>query len=253
MEQLSVVVVGAGLAGIASAVKLLEAGIEDFVVLERANRVGGTWRGRRISRGPRSTCLHGCTRCRSPRIRKWSKMNCPAPEILAYIEDVVRRFGGGSACAIRDRGRARGVSTTVAGGWQVVDCRRPVVQGEGLDRRRRGVGQRGLPQHPRLETFGGQRILSAHWPKGCDLTGKRVAVVGTGASAVQIVPELVKQAAHVTVFQRTPAFCAPPADLRVAESLKGCSANTLSRRGSCARCSSSSMSCCWSPPPGSRR
>ena len=146
-------------------------------------------------------------------------MNSPAPEILSYIESVVDRFG--LAPYIRF-----GADVTQAefdapeGRWRVktkdgrMFTARAVIAADGL------LANSGYPEITGIETFTGQKMLSASWVHDYDLTGKRVAVVGTGASAVQIVPELVKIAHQVVVFQRTPAWVIPRSNFRIPELLK---------------------------------
>jgi cation diffusion facilitator CzcD-associated flavoprotein CzcO len=214
----AVVVIGAGLAGIASAVRLRQAGIEDFVVLERADRVGGTWRDAVYPGAEVDVPSWLYSLSFAPKT-DWSKMNSPAPEILTYIKDVVERFG--LAPHLRFGAEVvRAEFDETAGGWQVTTAdgrsfgARAVIAADGL------LSNAEFPSIAGLETFGGQLILSARWPQGCDMSGKRVAVIGTGATAVQIVPELVNQAEHVTVFQRTPAWALPRSDFHLPEMLK---------------------------------
>jgi cation diffusion facilitator CzcD-associated flavoprotein CzcO len=211
--QPSVVIIGAGFAGIASAIRLRQAGVHDFVILERASRVGGTWRdavypGAEVDVPSFLYCLSFAP---NP---NWTSMNCAAPEIQAYIEDVVERFG----IADHIRFGANVVQAEFdepAGRWHVSteDGRtfsaRAVIAADGL------LANAEMPRIPGVETFTGQKILSAAWVRDYDVRDKRVAVVGTGASAVQIIPEMVKIARHVTVFQRTAAWCIPRANFKI--------------------------------------
>jgi cation diffusion facilitator CzcD-associated flavoprotein CzcO len=208
----SVLIIGAGFSGIASAVRLREAGITDFVILERANGVGGTWRDA-IYPGAEvdvPSCLYSLSFAPNP---DWSTMNSPAPEILSYIENTVERFDLAQYIQF-GANVTRAEFNSVDAKWRVEtqDGRvleaRAVIAADGL------LANSQFPAIPGIDTFGGRKILSASWERDYDFTDKRVAVIGTGASAVQIVPELVKVADHVTVFQRTPAWVVPRANFR---------------------------------------
>lgn len=203
-------IVGAGFTGIGSAIKLREAGVTDFVILERSDRVGGTWRDNTY---PGAACdipslLYSFSFVPNP---TWSRAYSPADEICRHIEDLVDDSG------LRSRIRF-GVEVTglhfdeSAGEWTVMAGRRRY-------RARTVVLASGpLPDHKPpdirgLDTYRGHTIHSARWDHDYDFTGKRVAVIGTGASAVQIVPELVKRAGFVKVFQRTPGWVLPRLDV----------------------------------------
>lgn len=214
----SVVVIGAGLSGVAAAVRLLEAGVRDFVVLERADSVGGTWRDA-VYPGAEvdvPSWLYSFSFAPNP---DWSYVNSPAPEIRAYIEDVVERFG------VTPHLRFGADVTTAVfnkhdGRWRIrtrdgrLFTARAVIAADGL------LANAQYPNIPGVESFAGQKMLSASWVDGYDFTDKKVAVVGTGASAVQIVPELVKLAGHLTVFQRSPAWVLPRSSVKVPAALK---------------------------------
>ncbi|MGL6236086.1 MAG: flavin-containing monooxygenase [Segniliparus sp.] len=216
--RLSVVVIGAGFAGIAAAVKLRETGVEDFIILEREERVGGTWRDA-VYPGAEvdvPSCLYSLSFAPNP---DWSSMNSPAHEILAYIENVVREFG--LAPFLRFGADVRQAEFDESeGAWRIgtedgrVFEARAVIAADGL------LSNASFPKIPGLDAFTGKKILSASWERDYDFAGKRVAVVGTGASAVQIIPELVKTAGHVTVFQRTPAWVIPRANFPMPGALK---------------------------------
>jgi cation diffusion facilitator CzcD-associated flavoprotein CzcO len=191
---------------------LREAGITDFVILERGSRVGGTWRDA-VFPGAEvdvPSCLYSLSFAPNP---NWSTMNSPAPEILSYIESVVERFELSSYIQF-DSEVTRAEFDSAEGKWRVdtKDGRRfaarAVIAADGL------LANAKYPAIPGLDTFAGQKMVSASWVHDYDLTGKRVAVIGTGASAVQIVPELVKAAGHVVVFQRTPAWVIPRSNFR---------------------------------------
>jgi cation diffusion facilitator CzcD-associated flavoprotein CzcO len=206
------VVIGAGFTGLGTAIKLREAGIEDVVVLERADRVGGTWRDATY---PGAACdipslLYSFSFAGNPR---WSRAYSPSAEICAHIEDLVDRFDLRPLIRFDtevtglafDRAEGRWEISTSAGTYLA----RTVVAAAGP------LSDASLPDLRGLERYEGHKILSARWDHGVDLAGKDVAVIGTGASAVQIIPELVKTAGSVKVFQRTPGWVLPRLDVGV--------------------------------------
>ncbi len=206
-------IVGAGFSGIGAAIKLAEAGLagdDEIIVLERSDRVGGTWRDTRY---PGAACdipslLYSFSFVANP---AWSRAYPSAGEICAHIEEMVDRFD--LRRRIRFGTEVTGlVFDEVAGVWTVSAGRkkfraRTVVLASGP------LPDSSFPALRGLETYTGHKIHSARWDSDYDFTGKRVAVVGTGASAVQIIPELVGQAGFVKVFQRTPGWVIPRLDM----------------------------------------
>lgn len=207
---ISVAIIGAGFAGIGAAIRLRDQGITDFVILERDSRIGGTWRDNTY---PGAACdipsrLYSYSFAPNP---DWSRTYSGSAEILAYIERMVD--SSGIAPHIRFDHNVTGMSYDAdAGEWTVsLDGREPV-------RARAVVGASGplanadFPKIPGIDSYRGHKIHSARWDHSYDFAGKRVAVIGTGASAVQIIPELVKTAQSVKVFQRTPGWVLPRID-----------------------------------------
>jgi len=207
-----VLIVGAGFAGLGAAIRLQQAGITDVVVLERGDRVGGTWRDNTY---PGAACdipslLYSYSFAQNPR---WSRGYSGSAEILAYIDDMVARFD--LKALIRFGQNVVSTEFDEAAGTWAVECddgsvhrARSLVMAAGP------LANASLPAIRGIETFAGHKVHSARWDHGYDFTGKRVAVVGTGASAVQIIPELAKLAAQLTVYQRTPGWVIPRADYR---------------------------------------
>jgi cation diffusion facilitator CzcD-associated flavoprotein CzcO len=205
-DHVDVAIVGGGFAGLGMAIRLLEAGRRDFVVLERDAEVGGTWWQNTY---PGCQCdvpsnLYSFSFAPNP---EWTQTFALQPEIGAYLRKVADDFG------VRPWIRTR---TTVTGAawdeqarrWRVETSRgaltaRVLVAGMG------GLSEPSIPSIPGAETFGGPAFHTARWGQDADLAGKRVAVIGTGASAVQVVPRLQPQVAHLTVFQRTPPWIMP--------------------------------------------
>ena len=204
------IIVGAGFTGVGAAIKLAEAGVDDVVILERSDRVGGTWRDNTY---PGAACdipslLYSFSFVKNP---TWSRAYSPADEIRRHIEDMVDTFD------VRRRIEF-GVEVTglafdeETGTWSVR------TDGRSYEARTVVLASGPLPDHEwpdirGLDTYEGHKIHSANWDHEYDFTGKRVAVIGTGASAVQIIPELVKTAEFVKVFQRTPGWVIPRLDV----------------------------------------
>jgi cation diffusion facilitator CzcD-associated flavoprotein CzcO len=204
-----VAVVGAGFGGIGAGIALREAGLTDFVILERASAVGGTWRDNTY---PGCACdvpsqLYSYSFAPNP---GWSRSFSGQPEIWQYLEDVTDRhrvrghirFGAEVMQARWDCGRAMWRLQTTAGPL-TADV---MVLAAGP------LSEPACPDIPGLDSFPGQVFHSARWNHDISLAGQRVAVVGTGASAIQIVPELQPDVANLVLFQRTPAWVLPRRD-----------------------------------------
>lgn len=206
MTDVEVAIVGAGFSGLAMAVRLLGAGETDIVVLERAGGVGGTWRDNTY---PGAACdvpshLYSLSFAPNPR---WSASFSAQGEILDYLQHCAERFGvtpyvrfGHQVTSMRwDSDAQRWRVETSGGDFSA----RYVVSAQGP------LTEPSLPQVEGLGDFGGEVWHTARWRHDVDLAGATVAVVGTGASAVQVVPELAKVAGHLDVYQRTPAWILP--------------------------------------------
>ncbi len=204
------VIVGAGFGGLGMARQLQLAGVDDFVILDRGDEVGGTWRDNTY---PGCGCdvrshLYSWSFELNPH---WSRRYALQPEIQAYVLGCVDRWG------LRDRLRfgadvVRAVFDEDRATWTLhcADGRafRAPFQVSAIG----GLKDARLPDLPGMGSFAGPSMHSARWDPTVDLQGKRVGVVGTGASAVQIVPELAGVASEVVVFQRTPAWVVPRRD-----------------------------------------
>jgi len=206
----AVAILGAGFSGIGMAVRLLQAGIDDIVVIERSDQVGGTWRDNTF---PGAACdipsdLYSFSFAPNP---DWTRVFPPQAEILAYLRGVADRFG--VTAKIRfgtelERGDwddgERMWRLSLAGGAQIEARIFVSASGPFVDPT--------WPSIPGLDMFASARFHSARWDHSVDQTGKRVAVIGTGASAIQLVPEVRKVAAHVDVFQRSAPWIMPRLD-----------------------------------------
>ncbi|GAA4532516.1 flavin-containing monooxygenase [Amycolatopsis samaneae] len=208
--ETGVVIVGTGFSGLGMAIQLRKEGREDFVILEKAGDVGGTWRDNSY---PGCACdipshMYSFSFEQNP---GWSRAYSPQPEIWRYMRGVADkhdlrrfvRFGQEMTGSRWDADENRWYVTTASGDEFVAEA---LVL---------GVGALHLPMIPALpgiENFAGRAFHSARWDHGYDLAGKRVAVVGTGASAIQFVPKIAPDVANLTLFQRTPPWVMPKPD-----------------------------------------
>lgn len=210
-----IVIVGAGFAGLGMAIALDKAGRGDYVIFEKASEIGGTWRENTY---PGCACdirslLYSFSF--EPK-RDWSRQFPRQPEILEYLRQVVARydlarrikFGAEVVWMAYDDSAGRWTLRLADG--RTANCRILIIAMGFLH-------QPNIPDIPGTESFAGPRFHSAQWDHSVDLTGKRVAVIGTGASAIQFVPQVAKQAGHLTVFQRTPPWVLPKLDRPLTE------------------------------------
>jgi cation diffusion facilitator CzcD-associated flavoprotein CzcO len=209
----SVVIVGAGFAGICMGVSLKKAGIHDFVIIEGEDGPGGTWR---VNTYPGAACdvqshLYSFSFEPNP---NWSRMFSPQEEILQYQEHCCEKYGLYPHCefstyvqsAVLDEESGKWKVEASNGVTYIADF---VVSGSG------GLSKPSFPEIKGRETFKGPAFHSAQWNHSVDLSGKRVAVIGSGASAIQLVPAIVDQAAHIDYYQRTPSWVLPKPDREV--------------------------------------
>lgn len=207
MTRVRVAVVGAGFAGVAMARRLAVAG-ESFVVLERRPGIGGTWHDNRY---PGVACdvpahLYGYSDIAHP---GFSRVFAPGAEIREYLEEAAAPVGDRIMLSTRLESAAWDGE-----GWRLTTSRGP-VQAEVLVMAAGRLTEPRLPEVP--GTFDGPIVHTARWDDDLDLEGKRVAVVGTGASGIQVIPELARQAASVVVLQRSAPYILPKGDRAYAD------------------------------------
>lgn len=210
-----VAIIGTGFAGLGMAIKLKQQGIHSFTVYEQADGVGGTWRDNTY---PGAACdvqshLYSFSFEPNP---SWSSMYGKQAEILAYLERTTDRYG--VRPHIRFNTRVQSARFDEASATWILElddgttARADVVVS--------ATGGLSRPKYPDIEgidAFEGQMFHSARWNHDCDLDGKRVAVIGTGASAIQIVPQLAKRVSRLHVFQRSAAWVMPKDDHAISE------------------------------------
>lgn len=214
-RPLAIAIIGAGPGGLCMGIRLKQAGFEDFVILERASGVGGTWYHNRYP---------GCAvdlpsffySFSFEKKYDWSRPYAPQAELLTYMEGIAEKYELLPHCrfeqevskATWDEANSRW-SLAMASGEQIeADV---VVSAVGM------FNELVYPEIEGLESFEGKSFHSARWDWDHDLTGRTVAVVGSAASAVQLVPEIVKQAGQVHLFQRTANWVMPKEDVPYTE------------------------------------
>jgi len=210
MAALSAIIVGAGFSGLCAGIGLRRAGIEDFVILEKADQVGGTWRDNAYPGAACDIPSHLYSYSFEPNPR-WSRAYGGQAEILAYLEHCATayglrphlRFGAHVERATYDEASATW-TVGVAGGPSLTA--RALILGNGA------LHLPAIPELPGRERFAGKTFHSARWDHTYPLDGKRVAVIGTGASTIQFVPQIAPRVAQLDVFQRTPPWIVPKAD-----------------------------------------
>ncbi len=208
-HHVDVAIVGSGFAGLGMGYRLLQEGVDDFVILERGEDVGGTWWWNTY---PGCQCdipshLYSFSFAPNP---NWSRTYPLQHEIQAYLHDCAEKFG--LLPHIRFREEAQRAS------WNEEEARWEIETSSGTMTARVLIGGQGglseprLPDVPGRDSFDGPSFHSAKWDHSVDLAGKKVAVLGTGASAIQIVPTIQPEVGEVHVFQRTPPWVVPHSD-----------------------------------------
>jgi len=204
-DDLRFVIIGAGMSGILSAIKLQEAGFHDFAVYEKADRLGGTWRENSY---PGIACdvpshFYSYSFALNP---EWSHRFAPGAEIQAYFEEIAHRYGVDSSIRY---GMEATRCTFDGGRWKIEFADGSTDQADFV------IAATGVLHHPSipdiegLDSFEGAAFHSARWDHDVPLAGKRIGVIGTGSSSIQIVSALVDQAAELTLFQRTAQWITP--------------------------------------------
>jgi cation diffusion facilitator CzcD-associated flavoprotein CzcO len=200
-----VVIIGAGMSGLLMGIRLLEAGIRTFQILEKADRVGGTWRDNRY---PGIACdvpshLYSYSFEPNP---QWSHWFSPGEEIQRYFERIADR----RQLADHLRLKTRAIAAHWANGQWSVRCEDgAVLQADFLVAATGVLHHPSVPELPGLDTFAGARFHTARWDASVPLDGKRVGVIGTGSTATQITSALVPRVARLSLFQRTPQWIFP--------------------------------------------
>ena len=208
-----IIIIGSGFSGLCMAIALKQAGYHHFVILEKSEDLGGTWR---------DNTYPGCA-CDVPSHMYsfsfelnpgWSRMFAPQHEIWEYLRHCAGKYGITAhirfGCQVEsmewDEVIGRWRIATAAGG---VYTARAIVSGIGA------LHLPSIPEIPGADQFAGAAFHSARWDRSRGLSGQRVAVIGTGASAIQFIPEIADHAAQVYIFQRTPPWIVPRPDFEI--------------------------------------
>ena len=208
-RHVEVLIIGSGFAGLGAAIRLQRDGRPDFLVVERGSEVGGTWRDNTY---PGAACdvpshLYSFSFELNP---TWTRSFSPQPEIQDYLRRVAAKYDVGRkhlfntevTLARWDEASHRWLVDTTGGNFSA-DVLVPAVG---------ALAEPALPRIKGIETFTGQLFHSARWNHDAELAGKRVALIGTGASAIQIGPSIVDEVAHLDVYQRTAPWVMPRHD-----------------------------------------
>jgi cation diffusion facilitator CzcD-associated flavoprotein CzcO len=212
MTHHRVAIVGSGFSGLGMAVKLKRAGMDDFVILERAEDVGGTWRDNTY---PGCQCdvesnLYSFSFALNP---AWTRTYPLQAEIWDYLRLCTQRYGLGPHLRYRHEVRTAAWDEAAAR-WRI-ETSAGSLTADVLVAAVGPLSEPSLPAIPGLDEFPGPHFHSAAWDHAVDLAGKRVAVVGTGASAIQLVPQIQPRVARLDLFQRTPPWVLPHRDREV--------------------------------------
>jgi cation diffusion facilitator CzcD-associated flavoprotein CzcO len=202
-RHVHVAIAGSGFGGLGMAIRMLQSGMRDFLVFERAQELGGVWRDNSY---PGCACdvqshLYSFSFAPNP---EWSRSYSPQPEIQAYLRSCAERFGllpqlrfgHEIESAVWDAEQRRWQLAT-SGGAYTADV---FIAATGA------LSEPAIPKLPGIERFAGRLFHSARWDHGYDLTGRSVAVIGTGASAIQFVPRIQPDVKQLHLFQRTPPW-----------------------------------------------
>ncbi|MEB4209554.1 NAD(P)/FAD-dependent oxidoreductase [Mycobacterium sp. 94-17] len=217
-EPLDAVVVGAGFSGIGAAIELKSLGYRNIVVVEREDDLGGTWHVNRYP-GAAVDIMSTAYQYHFEPNPRWSRLYANGPELKQYADHVADKY---------DIRRHVRLNTSVQGAvWDEDDqvwrvslsddetlITRFLINASGF------LSQRHYPDIPGLDSFEGEIVHTTWWDKANDFTGRRIGVIGTGATAVQLLPELAKVVDHMTVYQRTPIWVTPKMDAALPDSVQ---------------------------------
>lgn len=214
-DTLDVLIVGGGFSGLGMAIKLLEAGTTSFLLIEKADEIGGTWYANQY---PGCACdipshLYSFSFDRNP---DWSRMYSGRDEIQHYLKCCAKKFGLEPYLRLNTR-MQEAVWDQAAALWRVTTASGDTLKARVLVS---AVGALHVPKYPDIpgmENFAGPSFHSTWWDASVALEGKRVGVIGTGASAIQFVPEIAPKVEKLCIFQRTPPWILPKTDFPIAE------------------------------------
>jgi len=215
-SDVTIAIIGAGLSGMCAAIKLQEAGFSNYRIYEKADNVGGTWRENTYPGVACDVPSHLYSFSFEPKL-DWSKMFSPGGEIQEYCKDVARKYG---LYDHTEFGRELVSSAYTNEGWDLTFADGSSTRADFLIS---GIGGLHVPSYPDIEgqsSFAGASFHSAKWDHNHDLAGKRVAVIGSAASALQLVPKIADKVASIDMYQRTANWVLPREDVSYGEGRK---------------------------------
>lgn len=217
--QYNQLIIGAGFAGICAAIKLKEAGFNNFIILERNSHLGGTWYDNSY---PGAACdveshLYSFSFEQNP---DWSRQFSPQAEILSYLERCAERYGVNPYIQLNTR-VVKVVFNENTGLWQVTDAEGKTYTAQTVISCAGGLSQPSLPDIKGIADFKGEKFHSAQWHRNYKLDGKTIGIIGTGASAIQIIPAIAPIVKELKVFQRTPPWILPKPDKEIGNFRRG--------------------------------
>ncbi|MDB4987301.1 MAG: 4-hydroxyacetophenone monooxygenase, partial [Myxococcaceae bacterium] len=202
-----IAIIGTGFAGLGMAIRLKQEGIHDFVIFEKGDDVGGTWRDNFY---PGAACdvqshLYSVSFAPNP---NWSRQFAPQAEILAYLQSCADKFDLRSHIQF-DSALIEGRYDEAAALWRAKTSRGDTIEARTVVTGCGAFNKPVLPDVKGIQNFQGELLHTARWQKGASVRGKRVGVIGTGASAIQVVPAIASDTEKLTLFQRTPPWIMP--------------------------------------------
>jgi cation diffusion facilitator CzcD-associated flavoprotein CzcO len=209
-QQFDAVIVGAGFGGIGAAIQLNRLGYDNIVILERQDELGGTWH---VNRYPGLTvdCPSTTYSYWFEPNPNWSRLYAPGPELKRYAEHVVDKYD--VRRHIRFNANVEGARWDEdAQVWHVALAGGDTLSTQFLIAATGLLSQPRIPDIPGIDTFAGRIVHTAAWDENYSLEGRRVGIIGTGSTGVQIIPELAKKVSELTVYQRTPIWVMPKID-----------------------------------------
>ncbi|MFB8281539.1 flavin-containing monooxygenase [Nocardia colli] len=222
--QHEVVIIGAGFGGMGAAIELKRLGIDDLLILDREDDLGGTWH---VNRYPGlAVDIASVTYSYSFEPNPyWSRVFAPGAELKKYAEHVADKY---------DLRRHMRFNATVHGAswneqhqhWVIEVGEHELISARYLLSATGFLSQPNLPGIPGIESFAGTVLHSAHWDDTADLAGRKAAIIGTGATGVQLIPQLARKVAALTVFQRTPIWVVPKVDFAIPAAIQNLFART---------------------------
>jgi cation diffusion facilitator CzcD-associated flavoprotein CzcO len=209
MRDLQAIIIGAGFGGLGMAIRLKLRGEQRFVILEKADDVGGCWRDNTYPGAACDIPSHLYSFSFEPSA-EWSRAFAPQPEILAYLRHCAAKYGLHSH--LRFNTEVRGARYDAAAGVWIVDTGTEQLRARALVVACGQLSRPAMPRVPGLERFRGVQFHSARWNHDYSLDGRSVAVIGTGASAIQFVPAIAPRVGKLHLFQRSPPYIVPKPD-----------------------------------------